>query len=554
MTMLTGSLPPAEALKARISSIEAWRLPQEPGTLAPPGVASNKDQDPVPEHQWTWTGWDFATYWMSDLINITSWQIAASAMLVGLSTADAVVITLLSGVLNSIPTVLNGGPGVDHRIPFPIAVRSAYGYYFGSFCVVSRAIIAMTWFGVNCWVGSAAMTETIAALWPEYRTIKNHLPASAHITTQKMVSYFLFFLAQLPFFIIPLHKLRKLFLWKAILLLPVSVAMVLWICVKAGDVKGIFAQPATVSGSTRVWLWLSTFSGITNSWLTSAANMSDFSRFSKTRYAPYSQIPTIPIVKTVYAILGIATVGAGRVLYSEDIWSPIELLPKWTGSGGRFLAFFCGCLWMLAQISCSVSANSVPFGHDVMSLAPAWINVRRGSMLCLFLGSWAVVPWFLVSSASQFLLFMNGYGCFICAMVSIMICDYWVVNRRRLDIPALYNPHGRYRFTGGFNWRAAVVQFGFLAIFLPGIIHQINPSVQISTVMERIFHLNWFISTIGPFIVYWMLNQVFPHRATKLSASIAVMDGQTLDASQSVASDKESSKQTDNEKPTIAGN
>lgn len=75
-----------------------------------------------------------------------------------------------------------------------------------------------------------------------------------------------------------------------------------------------------------------------------------------------------------------------------------------------------------------------------MSLAPAWINVKRGSMLCLFLGSWAVVPWFLVSSASQFLLFLNGHGCFICAMVSIMICDYWVVNRRKLDIPALYNP------------------------------------------------------------------------------------------------------------------
>lgn len=130
---------------------------------------------------------------------------------------------ITAAIANS-PEVLNGGPGVDHRIPFAIAVRSAYGYYFGSFCVVSRAIIAMTWFGVNCWVGSAAMTEvsnasrsgrrnlnnlkTIAALWPEYRTIKNHLPTSAHITTQQMVSYFLFFLAHLPFFIIPLHKLR----------------------------------------------------------------------------------------------------------------------------------------------------------------------------------------------------------------------------------------------------------------------------------------------------------------------------------------------------------
>lgn len=99
-----------------------------------------------------------------------------------------------------------------------------------------------------------------------------------------------------------------------------------------------------------------------------------------------------------------------------------------------------------------------------------------------------------------------------------------------------------------------MVQFGFPAIFLPGIIHQINPSVYISVGMERIFHLNWFISNIGAFIVHWTLNQLFPHRAGKLSASISVLDGQTPDATESVASDKESSKRADNEKPMFAVN
>lgn len=42
MEILSASSPGVEVLKTRVSSIEAWRLPQELGTLAPPGVASNK--------------------------------------------------------------------------------------------------------------------------------------------------------------------------------------------------------------------------------------------------------------------------------------------------------------------------------------------------------------------------------------------------------------------------------------------------------------------------------------------------------------------------------
>jgi NCS1 family nucleobase:cation symporter-1 len=138
--------------------------------------------------------------------------------------------------------------------------------------------------------------------------------------------------------------------------------------------------------------------------------------------------------------------GAGRVLYQEDIWNPVLLLSKWTGPGGRFLAFMCGCAWLLAQLSTNVSANSAPFGHDAMSLAPSWINIRRGSFICLLIGSWVMVPWMMVNTAEKFLTFMNGYGCFICAMVSIAISDYYLVRRCKLDVPGLYDPHGRYRY------------------------------------------------------------------------------------------------------------
>lgn len=66
---------------------------------------------------------------------------------------------MLSGICNGVPTVMNGYFGTDYHIPFPIAVRASFGYYFGIFPVLSRAILSAVWFGVNCYYGLFGMTE-----------------------------------------------------------------------------------------------------------------------------------------------------------------------------------------------------------------------------------------------------------------------------------------------------------------------------------------------------------------------------------------------------------
>lgn len=158
------------------------------------------------------------------------------------------------------------------------------------------------------------------------------------------------------------------------------------------------------------------------------------------------QIPIIPILKIVTALFGIVATGAGRVVYGEDLWSPTELIAKWTGSGGRFLGFVCSVLWVLAQVSCNISANSFSFANDVTTMTPKWINIKRGTILCTLLGGWALVPWLMVSSAAVFLQFMSGYAVFLAPMAGIMCADYWLVRKRKLDVPGLYDPHGRYRY------------------------------------------------------------------------------------------------------------
>lgn len=95
------------------------------------------------------------------------------------------------------------------------------------------------------------------AIWPSYKNVPNHLPEFIGVTTQGMVSYLLYWLVQFPLLLIPTHKLQYMFNAKAVLTLPMALAMVIWITVKAGqDSSDFFSAAPRVSGSTRAWLWL----------------------------------------------------------------------------------------------------------------------------------------------------------------------------------------------------------------------------------------------------------------------------------------------------------
>lgn len=96
---------------------------------------------------------------MSDLVTVSTWSAASAVVAVGLSTTDAIIIVILAGICNAIPTVLNGAIGADLRIPFPIAIRSSFGYWFSYFAVISRGILALFWFGVQSVAGGQAVAQ-----------------------------------------------------------------------------------------------------------------------------------------------------------------------------------------------------------------------------------------------------------------------------------------------------------------------------------------------------------------------------------------------------------
>ncbi len=184
-----------------------------------------------------------------------------------------------------------------------------------------------------------------------------------------MVSYFLYNLIQFPFLLIPTYKLQKMFLLKTILVPPTALAMLIWLCVKAGGGSGsnFFNQPSTVHGSARAWLFLSNLTSLTGGFTTLTVNIPDFSRFSKTPGAQVWQLPFIPFFKVIIAIFGIAGAGASKQLYGKVLWNPLDIMAQWQDNpGGRAAAFFSAAVWLLAQISINISSNSISFANGML--------------------------------------------------------------------------------------------------------------------------------------------------------------------------------------------
>ena len=62
-----------------------WALEPEPSTHAPSNKWSNKDMDPVPPSQRTWSTWNYVAYWLSDAANVPVYELASSMLAIGLS-------------------------------------------------------------------------------------------------------------------------------------------------------------------------------------------------------------------------------------------------------------------------------------------------------------------------------------------------------------------------------------------------------------------------------------------------------------------------------------
>lgn len=170
-----------------------------------------------------------------------------------------------------------------------------------------------------------------------------------------------------------------------------------------------------------------------------------------------------------------------------------------------------------------MSANVVSLSNDLSGLFPRYINIKRGAFLGTLIGGWVMVPWKISGSAPQLVTFVSALAIFLAPISAILISDYFIVKRRAIDVPALYDPHGRYRYWNGTNFRAVVALLVAVAPNLPGLAHDVTPSLDIGGAIY-IYYLNYAVGFGLAAFVYVLLSAAFPVKESLVSATIYAHD------------------------------
>ncbi|KAF8154064.1 NCS1 nucleoside transporter family [Crassisporium funariophilum] len=493
-----------------------WSLERESVGFGPSSRWSNKDMDPVPPEGRTWTTWNFVAYWISDATNAAVWQLASSMLAVGLSWRQALPAIAVGHCIIAVVMVLNGTIGARLHIAFPVLNRSSFGFWLSYFSVISRVILSMFWFGIQTFTGSECVYQMLKAIWPSIARLPNNLSQSANITSAGMMCYFIYWCIQFPLMFISPQKIRHFFTIKGIIVPIAWISMLIWSFVKVPARISLDPRHSNLSGSASSWAWLSALNSALGIYATLAVNIPDFTRYAKNEKAQFVQVLIIPIAFTLVGFIGIAVTSAGEVLYGEIIWDPLRLIDRWDN---RAAAFFASFSFALATLGTNISANSLSAANDMTVLFPSYINIRRGQVICALIGGWVLCPWEILASAPGFLSFMSGYTVFLGPFAGIMVVDYWLVHKGKVDVPAMYDPYGRYRYWNGINWRAAVALLLSITPLLPGLINNINPKIPVGNA-SFLFNIAWLFGFFSASGVYLLLSKAFPAQETFMDHAI----------------------------------
>jgi NCS1 family nucleobase:cation symporter-1 len=106
-------------------------------------------------------------------------------------------------------------------------------------------------------------------------------------------------------------------------------------------------------------------------------------------------------------------------------------------------------------------------------------------------------PWRWLSSHGTYVMgWLVGYSSFLGPIAGVMIADYYVVRKRRLDPEDLFRRGDEYEFSGGFNWRAVAALIAGIVVALVGLV---------VPALHGLYQYAWFVGFGVSFIVYLLI-------------------------------------------------
>jgi NCS1 family nucleobase:cation symporter-1 len=458
----------------------------------------NKDLAPTPLSRRTWSTYNIAALWIGMAVVITTYTLASGLMQQGMTWSQALITILLGNTIVLIPMILNAHAGTKYGVSFPVLSRASFGVKGANVPAMLRAIVACGWFGIQTWIGGLALDALMTAAWPGWTNI----PAG------KAITFMAFWLLQVAIILKGTEGIKILESWSAPLLLLGGVALLVWAIRNGGGLGNILRESSNLQkGSTPFWtLFPAALTANVGYWATLSLNIPDFTRYAKSqRSQATGQALGLPTTMAAFAFIGVAVTAATIVVFGEAIWDPIQLVAR---IGRPWVIIFGALVVLAAQVTTNMAANVVSPANDFSNLSPQKISYVTGGLITAVIGI-AMMPWKLYSDAAAYIFtWLIGYSSLMGALGGILIADYWVLRRQKLNLRDLFAVNGEYTYTNGVNWRAVAALVLSILPVAPGFIRAaLTPGGQVAgpNFFDHLYTYAWFVTFILSFLLYLAL-------------------------------------------------
>jgi NCS1 family nucleobase:cation symporter-1 len=455
----------------------------------------NKDLAPTPLSRRTWSTYNIAALWIGMSVVITTYTLASGLMAQGMNWAQALTTILLGNVIVLVPMVLNAHAGTKYGVSFPVLARASFGVKGANIPAMLRAIVACGWFGIQTWIGGLAIDALMTALWSGWTS----LPGG------KAIGFAVFWLIQVAIILKGTEGIKILESWSAPLLLVGGLALLYWAVRNGGGMSNILSESRRLQqGSTPFWvLFPAALTANVGYWATLSLNIPDFTRYAKSQRSQMTgQALGLPTTMTAFAFIGVAVTAATIVVFGKAIWDPIQLIAM---IGSPAVIVFGALVVLAAQLTTNMAANVVSPANDFSNLAPRKISYVTGGLITAVIGI-LMMPWKLYNDASAYIFtWLLGYSSLMGALGGILIADYWVVRKQKLNLRDLFELKGEYAYSNGTNWRAVAALVISILPVVPGFVRAaLTPGGQVANpgFFDHVYTYAWFVTFILSFILY----------------------------------------------------
>ena len=385
----------------------------------------------------------FGVMWVGMAIVISAFAIGGAGM-ANLSLFWVLVASIVGCILIGLFMTITSDVGIEHGLSFPVYIRAPFGTVGTHIPALIRAITASLWFGINTYFGATAMNAIFNILWG---------------FDNWFLCFILFIAVQLLNTILGIKAIERF----ANLAAPTVIIIAIWMYVVLGR------EAAAVDRN--VWTWIEEpvsaglmftafmliVTGTMGYWATLANDLMNISRYvaapklerswwKRNKGIWVGSIIVMPIVQTfVVAIGAVAYIAVGD-------YDPVAAIQLLSTSGIVLAILFL--MIVFAQWSTNTPANVVPAATVFSNVGGPKVPYYLGVIIA---GVIAVIsrPWTILDVIIPFLVIS---GAILSATVGIIIVDYYIIRKRRLNVPDLYESDGQYRFHKGINW-AGMISF-----------------------------------------------------------------------------------------------